>query len=375
MSKPYLDFYKKHGSALVSRQLGVLSEFFRKREGLFLALGIPPGYVEGKSVLEFGPGTGHNSLFTDSLSPSRYVLVDGGDEILNAAKARLAVSENRSIEHTFVVSLFEEFETVEKFDLVIAEACIPNQIDPAKTFRRMCEFVKPGGMMVFTTVSAATWLSEIVRRLVRIEVSDNSQSLEELLDLLEKKLSGHFTALEGMSRTPREWILDNLIQPYFGGRLFSIPEAVEQLPSDFVISGTSPRFFQDWSWYKDTGFWGEPQHTRFVNCYLSNVANFVDNREIYPPHDVQIGRTIEALSEKVWDDIRELEAGDIAARVEVYTGLEEISATLHGPSPDTALALAEAVTWIKSGLDGTSLIHFPSWWGRGQQHVGLYRKI
>ena len=373
MIKPYLDFYAKHGSGLVSRQIGDLSNFFRQREALFLTLGIPPGFVEGRSVLEFGPGTGHNSLFTDSLEPSRYVLVDGGREILSAAKARLSANTNTAVDRTFVVSLFEEFETTEKFDLVIAEACIPNQVDPAETFRMMCKFVSPGGMMLFTTVSAATWLSEIVRRLVKVEISNHSKRQEEVLDLLEEKLTGHFTSLQGMSRTPRDWMLDNLIQPLFGGRLFSVPEAVDQLPSDFVIAGTSPRFFQDWSWYKEVDSSSGPQHMSFVNSYFSNIANFVDKRKIHPPHDVEIGREIEKLSGKIWDDIRELETGNATAKEAVYVGLTEISMMIRGLSPDTTAALTEATSWIRGGLKDASLVHFPNWWGRGQQHISISR--
>mgnify|MGYP006176012067 CR=1 FL=1 len=49
----------------------------RRRDSLYRVLGLPPSFVRGRSVIEFGPGSGHNALFTASLAPARYVLVDG----------------------------------------------------------------------------------------------------------------------------------------------------------------------------------------------------------------------------------------------------------------------------------------------------------
>lgn len=372
-NRPYIDFYSEHGSKLVSREIVDVNRFFGQREGLFLTLGLPPGFVRGKTVLEFGPGTGHNSIHTDSLLPARYVLVDGGDEILEAAEKRLVATGNKTVEREFVLSLFDEFQTEEQFDLVIAEACIPNQIDPIATFQKIRQFVKPGGLMIFTTVSAASWLSEIVRRLVKIEGLAQVAEIPDKLEFLETKLSNHFAAVDGMSRSPREWILDNLIQPLHG-RLFTIPDAVSDLPLEFVVSGTSPQFFQDWRWYKEIDLASRVSQQALVDNYFSNVANLIDRRVINPPHSPDIGRALESLSLTVWDDIRALEKNCKASRDSVYEGLKEISVVIREPAPLTASALHEAIDWIKSGLMEIPLEHFPTWWGRGQQHVGIYRR-
>jgi SAM-dependent methyltransferase len=372
MTRPYLDFYKEYGPQLVSRELGDRHHFFRQREALLLTLGIPPTAVKGGSVLEFGPGTGHNSLYTDSLAPARYLLVDGSPEILSASEARLSSSPFAPVEREFVVSLFDEFQTEERFDLVIAEACIPNQVDPAGLLLKMCEFVRPGGLMLFTTVSGASWLSEIVRRLIKIEISDDFLSSEELLSILEKKLVHHFSSLGAMARSPREWMLDNLFQPLFEGKLFSLSSALEALPPEFVVTGTSPRFLQDWRWYKEIESSGG--RNQLIDCYLSNVINFVDRGTVNLPHRIDTGREIESLSEKVWIDIRRVELGEKDAEQMVYFGLSKLAKIFSALSPTTGLALNEALKWIKEGLPDRTLEYFPSWWGRGQQHIGVYRR-
>ena len=73
---PYIDFYKKHNIAPVSQDISNLEKHFARREALYRSLGLLPAYFRGKALLEFGPGCGHNALFTKSLTPGKYILVD-----------------------------------------------------------------------------------------------------------------------------------------------------------------------------------------------------------------------------------------------------------------------------------------------------------
>ena len=75
----FVDFYNKHGISPVSQNISNLEEHFKRRNSLLTSLGIPAIFVKGSSVLEFGPGSGHNATYIASLSPNRYHLVDGSD--------------------------------------------------------------------------------------------------------------------------------------------------------------------------------------------------------------------------------------------------------------------------------------------------------
>ena len=148
IKRPYLDFYKEMGSELVSRVVVDQEEFFRTRSALYMLLGIVPGFIKGKRVLELGPGSGHNSLHTAHLSPKEYVLVDGGEEILGVARERLSHLGTSLTEFEFVCSLFEDYEPDRQFDLVLAEACIPMQRDPATLLSQISQHVKLGGVLL-----------------------------------------------------------------------------------------------------------------------------------------------------------------------------------------------------------------------------------
>ena len=53
-------------------------------------MGIVPAFVENRSVLEFGPGSGHNAIYTASLSPGTYELVEGNPKGVTDTRERLA---------------------------------------------------------------------------------------------------------------------------------------------------------------------------------------------------------------------------------------------------------------------------------------------
>ena len=72
-----VDFYRRYGISPVHQDISDLPRHFARRAALYRHLGILPAFVRGRSVIEVGPGSGFNSLYTASLGPSRYVLVEG----------------------------------------------------------------------------------------------------------------------------------------------------------------------------------------------------------------------------------------------------------------------------------------------------------
>jgi len=374
VERPYLDFYSTHGANLVSREIADRGRFFMAREQLYVALGIAPHLLEGKSILEFGPGTGHNALYTDSLSPKRFVLVDGDEAILDASRDRLEAQGLPLVQREYVHALFEEFKTEEKFDLVIAEACIPNQPAPAETLRRMLTFVKPGGTMVFTTVSAASWLSEITRRIAKFRCRTPDGAVD--VEVLSHKLAPHFAELQEMARTPKEWILDNLLQPLSRGELFSIPNAINVLTEEYLVSGSSPSFAQDWRWYKDVSTSRSTKHAEIIDQYHKHIAHFLDRRVTGSTGTAGYGERVESHCLEIWKGVISIEktqSEETGALEDLLSDLSSLARLVVDISPVTARSLEEAVDWIGGGLERQELEFFPNWWGRAQQHIGVIK--
>src|SRR6266481_6089335 len=76
MTESLLEFYQRHRISPVRQDIQDLQAHFARRAALYRHLGVLPGFLRGRTVLEFGPGSGFNSLYTASLLPSRYLLVE-----------------------------------------------------------------------------------------------------------------------------------------------------------------------------------------------------------------------------------------------------------------------------------------------------------
>ena len=372
--RPYLDFYDQIGDKVVSRIIEDELEFFRTRSALYMSLGIAKSFLKDKAILEFGPGSGHNSIFTASLGPSKYVLVDGGKKIIEAAKRRLSKSVLSPKRITYINSLFEEYQSDEYFDLVIAEACIPMQEDPAAMLRTVAAHVKPGGVLIITTISAVSYLSEIMRRLGRdIQMKADVDS-EKQLEILRPLYQSHLATLTGLSRSVDDWLLDNIVQPLNVQKLLTIPEAIESLVDNFELLGSSPRFVTDWRWHKTMIAETPGINNTAERCYYSTNINLLDYRFETKDHDPVLGKALELECSKLWNQMITIENDRHTDWHLIWPILDGIARIIAELGPRTTPAFDEARRWVQGGALETALIDFPYWWGRGQQYLSFVRR-
>ena len=100
--RPFVDFYGQHRISPVTQDISDLTGHFERRESLYRHVGIVPGLISGKSVIEFGPGSGYNSIYTSSLKPRRYVLVDGNPTGLETTRSLLEEYAQGETQHDVV---------------------------------------------------------------------------------------------------------------------------------------------------------------------------------------------------------------------------------------------------------------------------------
>ena len=371
----FVDYYKRYGAGLVDRQfVGGLRRANSLREGLYLALGVPPSMLRDRRVIEFGPGSGHYSVFNLLQRPARYTLVDGVPEILEEAKKRLQEFTPFIDKTDFVESLFLDLKCKEPYDVVLAESCIHHQEDPGKIFKHIATFVRQTGVMIFTTVSATSCLSEIMRRLGRDAHISPSEEYNVQLDKFLPMFSEHLKHLAGVSRSAENWVLDNIVQPLSNVKLFSIPDAVKHVKDDFCILGSSPRFSQEWTWYRLLENPTSQLNRNFLKQYYECNLSLVDYRvkRLFCPES--FGEELEYLCLKLWKEMCKLENGQESEWPEIIRTLREIAALIQPHADQTYSAIEEGIRWIEEGgKPGAVLGEFGKLWGRGQQHVAIYR--
>ncbi|WP_230199364.1 class I SAM-dependent methyltransferase [Bacillus ndiopicus] len=107
----------------------------------------------GKSLLELGIGHGYTSI-SFSKHFSRHVVIDGSEEIISKFKQNHDTSQ---IE--IIYSYFEDFETTEKFDVIVMGFILEHVDNPDMILNKFKEFLKPNGK-VFIAVPNSDCLNK-----------------------------------------------------------------------------------------------------------------------------------------------------------------------------------------------------------------------
>ncbi|WP_044561936.1 class I SAM-dependent methyltransferase [Azospirillum sp. B4] len=368
-----LAFYQANRVSPVGQSIEDLDAHFRRRRSLYHLLGLSPLTVRGRRVVEFGPGSGHNCLYTASLRPASYVLVDGNRTGIDETRALM--SRHGLFDGTIsqVEALFLDYPARPEFDLVLCEGVTNIQSDPAALVRHIAACVAPGGILMLTCVDAVSFLPEIGRRLLARLIAPPELPLDQRLDLVRPYFLPHVAALPGMSRLPDHWIIDVLLVPRLG-RFWGLDEAVRLLDGDFDILATSPRFSADWRWYKtvDGSFNAHAlaEFDRWRHC-------LIDCRDTPAPAAAQ---TVQALAQGCEATCAAMEVAIAAATPDLAPILAELAALrplVQTAAPKTLPALddlAEVLAAWRPGEQPRPTTAFTPWFGRGQQYLTLVNR-
>ncbi len=318
-----LDFYQQHGISPVKQDVTDLSAHFARRAKLYRDLGIATA-IRGRYVLEVGAGSGENALYTHSLHPAEYTILEpnpAGAQDIRRRGIRARVLEQRIEDCT----LFH-------FDVVLCEGLLGLcGTDPKALLEHVARHVTPGGVLVMTCIDPISDHAEVLRRARAQSLIDRASPLADQVAVLRPFFAPHLATIKGMTRSVDDWIIDNLLNPASIGPTFSIPEACAQLDGRFDVLGCSPRFLTDWRWYKDS----KSGNQWAIDAYWKNAHNLLDYRHLDPPRAEIDNRALMAHCEVVRGLVRQYEQGGSPV----------------GQAP----------------MD-------PGWFGRGQQYLSFVRR-
>ena len=372
-ARPFIDFYTELNVIPTTQNIRDLKAHFDRRRGLYLQLGLPPAFIQGRTVLEFGPGTGQNALYTASLAPAHYTLVDGNPKSIETTSQVLAPSRKR-VPMDIVKCDILEYRSKKKFDLVLCEGLIPTQLDPAGFLQHVGSFVAPGGVAVATCMDAVALLSEGLRRYLAYHVAGPGQPVPERIAKLTKFFKPHFEALAGMSRRHDEWVIDNIIHPW-SGPLFSIDEALRAMEGKFVVLGCSPRMLSDWRWYKKIVKEEAASVAEVEESFWQNLHSFIDHRVVLPPRDAKSNRRLAKKADQIFRAVHAQEkTGKPYTMPALAADLREITALIDLPKSRVSLALTEYIHALETYRGSwPALREFAALWGRGQQYLSFVK--
>lgn len=366
---PFVDFYSLHGIIPTRQDISDFRQHVERRISLYGHLGLPPSAFRGASVLEIGPGSGHNAIVTGMLEPRRYFLVDGNPPSLESTN-RLLRRYCPRVKFELRLSSILRFKAAEKFDIVLCEAVIPTQHNPAAFLRHVARFVRPGGVLVFTCMDTISLLAEMLRRWLAWDLVKNIPTFDAKVARLVDFFQPDLAALPGMSRRPDDWVIDQMLHPW-AGPLFSIPQAIDALGRSGMILGSSPRFLRDWRWYKNMVGPQCTDNSFAVDSYYEFGLNLIDFRVTLPQTDRRIMQRVGKISQRIYKRIFGQETGDAPfPRTHLIPLVTRLARLLREHSPETGRSAESFSKYLRSDMRNVgSLAAFRKWWGRGQQYI------
>jgi ubiquinone/menaquinone biosynthesis C-methylase UbiE len=371
--RAFLDFYDEINKVPVSQGNAGTSQHFTQRTSLYRTLGITPLMVKDRDVLEIGPGSGDNALHIASWQPKAIRFIDGAKASVNSLETK--IKQGLYGGNADIVYQDVSLSPVNgQYDVVLFEGLLPGQEHPKAFLNNVLPTVKPGGVAVFTTVSAVSYLSEICRRILLPLVSNLIKNQDELLPVLVKFFQPSFKSLAGMSRKHEDWILDNIIHDWTNNGLFTIEDALTALPKNFSILGTSPNFLQDWRWYKEV----DKNSSTYMNSYHIWSGYLLDYRS--QPEN-SFSKNEAHLLEKLSQNARVLHDHFRKTSSLVYLDkfiecLINVSTLVSERIPEASKSIVDfiyGVEQLKAGDITADFSSFHQWFGRGQQYISVVR--
>ena len=367
--RPFLDFYEKHSLIPTTLNYTDRDKFFSQRNFLFESIGISPHLLRGTKILELGPGTGQKAEHLLSLQPAVYVGVDNNAMSVNSTQNIINNSEFRG-SASIKSSDFLDYEDAARYDLILAELVVPTQNNPQLFLEKLIKFLQLGGILIFTCSDSLALLSETLRRAIvkklGLITEDIDSSAAEIVKFFELDLD----SLHGMNRVRSDWAIDQMIKPTIGPQL-SIPESLEMFDNQVKFHGSSPRFLEDYRWYKSPDSTVESLNKVASQNYWAKCHNFVDYRFVYEPRDSSVNKKLFTVSNFLYSVIQESEWTQKSEDI-VSNHCEQILELISKDCSETSESLQSFLKFWKSNKL-TDLQQFRSWWGRGTQYLSVIR--
>jgi len=367
--QPFLDFYKKYEIIPTNLNIDSQSEFFAQRDRLFKSLGVPPILLRGKNFFELGPGTGQKAAHLLSMHPMTYVAVENNPMSLEATQAAIENSKypgNAEVKDQD----FLNYESSSQFDLVLAELVLSTQSNPNKFLKKLLEITIEQGILVFTCCDPISILSETLRKAITLNedlVDDDLKSSSIRIASFFKQDLDH---LKGMNRVRTDWAIDQLINPWIGP-LLSIPDAIEFVGSGAVFHGSSPRFIDDYRWYKNPEISVTSINENAIQNYWEKCHNFLDSRLPSSTQDVHLNRVLYTICGDLYSEVFK-NSWSKDSHSEVLKLSLKLRDHICDLGKNINYSLDAFIDYWQSG-NVTSLAEFRPLWGRGTQYVSFIK--
>lgn len=377
-----LEYYIKENISPVHYKIKNLKKHFEIRNSLYRLLGIIPNFLQGKDILEVAPGSGHNSIYTASLLPKSYDLVEPNPK---GCKDIIKIFKTFNLKHTkpkLYKQKLDFFKSNKLYDLVITEGWPGGHLKyDKKMLKKLSRFVKPGGLLFMTFLPPIGAISTYLRRLMGYRVINNCDTLKKKTDILRKTFARHLNHMKSMSRSHEHWIQDSLLNPYIVVGYNTPSICLKIFGKKFEIFSSVPKLSNDWRWYKSIHGKDKLFNKIFLNDYYSKCHSLIDYNINGFERSCKKNKALEKLSIKLSLLTRDYENKGLKYyRSKIKPVLLKIIRNVQNDLPtNTVKALLEADYILNKNIiksnEIKSAINFANLFGREQCYLTLTKKI
>jgi hypothetical protein len=178
-----------------------------------------------------------------------------------------------------------------------------------------------------------------------------------------------FAALPRMTRNPKDWVLDSVLNPWVG-EFFSIRDATQTLFSNgFQPVSHTPCIADDLGWYKEESSNNKVAQD-WEDRYLRNVHKLIDTRNVDSNSTSQESNQVLIMKcSNIFASMKEYVSNkSLVHEAKILAGIETILSRCPQLSLETQSSLQSFLLWANS-LRNDDLKEFRGFWGRGQQHI------
>lgn len=256
----------------------------RKRRNLYERhLGVPLYLLKDRPVLEFGCNSGENPLVMAAFG-ARVTLVEPNHQVHPGLRENFRRFGLESQLTDLVPQMMDRFNSMERYDLVIAEGFLNTLDHREEMIAHMVGFLTPQGRVVISWDDRYGSFLELMRqwllrRTCRLAGVTDIHSAESLR-LAQALFADDFGRLNA-SRPFAAWWKDSLVNPFVAAHyLWSFPEVLPLVENAGAeITGQSPLWYDGdrFSWYKDVAE-GPTRHQKMLECWSRSLPFFLTGR-------------------------------------------------------------------------------------------------
>jgi 2-polyprenyl-3-methyl-5-hydroxy-6-metoxy-1,4-benzoquinol methylase len=385
LAEGLLPYYTRHGISPVHYRVDSIEAHFDRRDSLYRSLGLPPLAFRNHRVLEVAAGSGQNSLYVASCLPQTYDLVEPNTAGIRDIRKTYEGYAGSHTPPTLHEVQFENYKPDEAYDVVICENWLGSMPQDLAAIGKLASLVKPGGVLVITSVPVSGFFANTMRKLLALRLTDPTLPFDQKTEYLVGIFSPHLATIGDMTRNHRDWVQDTMLLPAYLDIALSFDAVTRAVGADMEFLASFPRFAPDWRWFK--GLVGDRRrfNEHMLTSFGVNLHNFIDHRTLWPTRAADDNARLETLFKSLHSTALALQATGAAhdrnatlAFVEEIGGyLSALARELGQIDQDMAAAVAELKSvWDHPAMDAAMVRDmrlFSSLFGRETVYVSYTR--